>query len=82
MTTHAAAGREAGQRVAGEVRAELARQRKTAADLSAALGVTPHTAGRRISGEVPFDVIELTQVSIWLGIPVERLMGIEPKDVA
>lgn len=81
MTNHAAAGRAAGARVAGEVRAELARQRKTAADLSAALGVTQHTAGRRISGEVPFDVIELAQVAIWLGVPLAQLLD-GGKDVA
>lgn len=81
MTTHAAVGQAAGQRVAGEVRAELARQRKTAADLSRALGVTPHTAGKRISGEVAFDVVELAEVAKWLGVPIEKLLGLG-QDVA
>lgn len=72
MTDHAAAGQAAAARVAGEVRAELARQRKTAADLATALGMTPHTAGRRLAGEVPFDVVELVQVALWLGVSVEH----------
>jgi hypothetical protein len=72
MTNHAAAGRAAALRVATEVRAELARQRKTAIDLGEALGMTPHTAGRRLAGEVPFDVIELVQVSLWLGVPIDQ----------
>lgn len=75
MTTHAAAGRQAADRVAGEVRAELARQRKSASDLAAALGITPHTAGRRLSGETPFDVVELARVATWLGVAMADLLG-------
>ena len=69
MTNHPAA-----EAVASEVRAELARQQKTAGELAAALGMTPHTAGRRLRGEVPFDVIELAQIGLWLGIAPRRLM--------
>jgi len=69
MTNHPAA-----EVVASEVRAELARQQKTAGDLAVALGMTAHTAGRRLRGEVPFDVIELTQIGIWLGIDPRRFM--------
>lgn len=75
MTTHADAGRVTVQRVAGEVRAELARQKRTAGDLAAALDMTAHTIGRRLNGEVPFDVFELARAAIWLGVPLARFMA-------
>jgi len=61
--------------VAAEVRAEMARQQKTQAELAAVIGVTAHTAGRRCSGAVPFDVIEIAAVAEWLSVPVEQLLG-------
>jgi transcriptional regulator with XRE-family HTH domain len=54
--------------VAAEVRAEMARQGRSRADLAGALGVTPATAARRFSGETPFDVYELALVADWLGV--------------
>lgn len=69
MTNHPAA-----EAVASEVRAEMGRQRKTQAELADALGVTPHTVGRRLSGEVPFDVIEVVQIGLWLGVDPRRLI--------
>lgn len=71
MTTRAAVA--AAERIAAEVRAELARQRKTAGDLAAALGITPHTAGRRLTGEVPFNVLEIEQIAAWLEVPSKQL---------
>lgn len=62
-------------RIADEVRAEMARQRKTAADLSQVIGVTQHTAGRRLNGAIPFDVAELYSVSEWLGIGMADLIA-------
>lgn len=61
-------------RVADEVRAELARQRKTAADLAAALGIGQHTVGSRLKGSVPFTVPELMLAASWLGITVGELV--------
>ena len=62
--------------VAGEVRAEMGKQRKTQAELAKVLGMTTATAGRRLSAEVPFDVIELVSVSEWLGVDVERFTNV------
>lgn len=59
--------------VADEVRAELARQRKTATELAVVLGITPHTAGRRLNGGTPFNIIELFSVGTWLGLTVAEL---------
>lgn len=52
----------------------MARQRRTALDLAEVLGVTPHTAGRRLNGDVPFTIVELVVVSAWLGTPLQKLL--------
>jgi transcriptional regulator with XRE-family HTH domain len=59
--------------VADEVRAELARQRKTASELASVLGITQHTAGRRLNGGTPFNLVELFSVASWLGLTVEEI---------
>lgn len=64
---------EYAEAVASEVRAEMGRQRKQQAELAATLEVTTATAGTRLSGAVPFDVIELAKVAHWLGIDLVRL---------
>lgn len=64
---------EAAIRVADEVRAELARQRKTAAELAAVLGIGQHTVGTRLKGAVPFNVVELIATASWLGVSVSEL---------
>jgi len=68
MTNHAAVGDAAAQHFADEVRAELARQKKTATDMAVALDITQHTAGRRLNGEVPFNVVESIRLERWLGL--------------
>lgn len=64
----------ASEAVAAEVRAEMGRQRKTQAELASVLGITTATAARRLSGAVPFDVVELMQLSEWLDIDAAGLM--------
>lgn len=70
MTNHSTAGR-----VASEVRAELARQRKTAGDMATVLNMSAHTAGRRLNGDVPFDVVELVALGVWLGVDPGKFLG-------
>jgi len=57
------------QRIAGGVRAEIARQRRTASDLTDILHLSRNSVYRRVNGEVPFDLNEITLVSSWLGVP-------------
>ncbi|MGR9839052.1 helix-turn-helix domain-containing protein, partial [Escherichia coli] len=66
-------------RLAGEVRAELARQKRTAGEMAQVLGITAHTAGRRLSGAVPFNVTELDAVARWLGVDVASLVQETPR---
>lgn len=56
--------------IAAEVRAEIARQRKTVQGLAVVLGSSQSTASRRYLGEVPFDMCEMFDVADWLGVTV------------
>ena len=60
--------------VAAEVRGAMAKQKKTAGELAQVIGVTPHTAGRRLNGAVPFKVIELMAIATWLGVDLHSLL--------
>ena len=64
----------ASQRLAGEFRAELARQKRTAGEAAAAIGVTPHTMGRRLNGDVPLNMVEHAALCRWLGIEPAEMM--------
>lgn len=65
------------QRVAGTVRAELARHRKSQGDLAAALGVSRSYVSRRLMGEVAFDVDEVSRIAEWLQISPQALLGLD-----
>lgn len=60
--------------VAAEVRAEMARQRKTQRDLAAALELSQAQVSDRLREKVAFDVRELEKVANWLGVPVSQFM--------
>lgn len=64
---------EYAEAVAAEVRAELGRQRKSGSDLAKVLGISPQSIGRRLSGEIAFDVAELSRIATWLGIEIKQL---------
>lgn len=74
MTKQAAAADAVQQMVADEVRAEMARQRKTAADLAIAIGTTQHTVGRRLNGATPFNVAELAAIAEFFGTTTDALI--------
>ena len=62
-------------RFASEVRAEMARQRKNARGLADAINVTEATAGKRLSGKVAFNAIEMYLTAAWLGLPLSELVA-------
>jgi len=66
--------RLASQRVAAELRAELARQKRSGRELSVVLGISEHTTGRRLNGETPFNMVELAAACMWLGISLTDLI--------
>jgi len=59
--------------LAAEIRAEVARQRRTTTDLATEIGMSGAALGRRLRGEHPFDVTELEQIARALGISVTDL---------
>lgn len=60
--------------VAAEIRAEMARQRRTGVDLGKHLKMSQPTISKRLTGEVPFDLKELASVADYLGVTVSSLM--------
>lgn len=64
--------------VAAEVRVALARQRRTASSLALQLGWGQKYLSRRLTGEVPFDVIDLAEVALALNVPVTSFFAAQP----
>lgn len=63
--------------VAAEVRAELGRQNVSGTGLARMMGVSQALVSRRLTGEVPFDVAELSRIAEILGVPVSTFMPAE-----
>jgi transcriptional regulator with XRE-family HTH domain len=61
--------------VAAEVRAWMARQQATGEALAVAMGTSPNSVSRRLRGKTSFDVDELDQVAIFLGVSLEQLLA-------
>lgn len=61
-------------RVAEEIRAELARQKKTQASLCLATGMNKNTLHARLIGLRPFYLDELEAISSFLGVPLIALL--------
>jgi len=56
------------QAIAAEVRAAMARQRVTQADLAARIGIGRPTLSERLSGQRAFDTDQLLAISAALGV--------------
>lgn len=54
--------------IAAEVRAEMARQRRTSTDIAAEIGMSLTTFSRKLRGDYPFDVTELGRIAEALGV--------------
>jgi transcriptional regulator with XRE-family HTH domain len=65
-------------RVAAEVRASLARQRRTAKFVGEVLDLSYPSVSRRLNGHVPFDVAELGKLAEALDVPLSSLLPPEP----
>lgn len=68
-------GSEWANRVAAAVRAELVVQRRTSVSLARHLGISPHTLASRLSGDIPFDLVEVARVAEWLGLSASELVA-------
>lgn len=63
------------EQVAGEIRAEMARQRKRMADLADVLGISYATLNRRLTRNRSFRLDELELIAAYLGTTVTSLLG-------
>jgi transcriptional regulator with XRE-family HTH domain len=64
--------------VAGEVRAEMARQRVSQRQLAAQLGLSQVQIQRRLAGRIEFRPSELDRAAELLGVPVTQLLPSAP----
>jgi hypothetical protein len=62
-------------RVAGEVRAEMARQNVRGTWMAKQMGMTQSAWSRRVTGELPFDIDQLDRVAGLLDVPISRFIG-------
>lgn len=62
-------------RIAGEIRAELARQRMPVSDLSSGSGIALSTLSRRLTGRTDFTVSEVEAICVALDLPVVSLIS-------
>ena len=61
--------------LAANIRAELARNGKTQADLAELLGITRQGVSQRLLGRVDFRLRELSLIADFLGVTVTALLG-------
>jgi transcriptional regulator with XRE-family HTH domain len=64
------------ERVAGEIRAEMARRRLSGRELARRTGKSAPYWSRRMTGEVAFDLDDLEEVAGLLDVPVSRLLAV------
>ena len=60
--------------VAAEVRAQLARHRRSGRSIARELGYSQQSMSLRITGKIPFNVIELVAIAQLLDIPISSLL--------
>ena len=61
-------------RIAANVRAELARSQTSADDLAEAIGVAPSNARKRLAGHVQFTAVEIVLAAGLMRVPVGALL--------
>lgn len=63
------------QRVAANLRAEMARSKHTQTMLSERIGMKQQALSRRLAGTTPFTIDELGDIAGVLGVPLLALIG-------
>lgn len=63
------------ERIAANVRAELARRRLSGSALAEALAVPHRTMTRRLSGQIRWTAEDVESVANYLGVPMEALVS-------
>lgn len=70
------------QRIAAEIRAEMARQQRSQRELADALSYTQQAVSRRLAGHVAIDLNELDLIARFLGVSVAHLMRLDTPTIA
>ena len=73
MTTN----RGPGDTLAGNIRAEMARQRLTQSRVAGVLGISQAAVSRRLTGSCTISAVELQQLSELLEVPVADLLSMK-----
>lgn len=63
------------ERVAANVRAEVARRQDTQADVARVLGLSQQSVSKKLRGAVPFDLDQLEALALHYGVPVEQFVS-------
>lgn len=58
----------------GEIRAEMARQKLTLANVTQATDISRTSLSRKLNGSYEFTIKELFQISTFLGVPFSELL--------
>lgn len=66
--------RNANEHIAAEVRAHLARRRRSGKQLASALDLSAFAVSRRLRGQTPFSASELQATAGFLGVDVADLL--------
>lgn len=72
---------EARQRIAAEIRAEMARQNKSQRDIADALRLPQQALQIRLAGKRSFRAEELADLAVALGVPVAQFLP-TPREAA
>jgi transcriptional regulator with XRE-family HTH domain len=70
------------QTIAAEVRAEVARQKKTQRELGAVLEMDQASVWMRLNGKTPWRAEELVVLAQYFGVPVEQFLRTDAASAA
>ena len=70
------------ERVAAEVRAEMARQRRTQTEVATAAGWKQPYLNRRLTGITALSVDDIESLALVLGVPLSQLVSPQPREAA
>ena len=68
--------------VAAELRAEMARQRKSGVELASVLNLSQQSVSRRLNGDTDISLDEIAVIADWLQVPVQKLLPSTPAGAA
>jgi hypothetical protein len=68
-------------RIAGNVRGELGRRKKSATDAAEVLNIHPQSMRARLNGDVPFTAQDIVRLAVWMGVSPAALIDVDVPQV-